>query len=146
MLCELVPPCPFPTTITITPRAPAQKNHYTIGTYTKTVTTRAPPTKIRLGNYFPDYINNTYRSAIAKHLINNRECASTFSADLFTILSWSHSDFYRKVLETMYILTHKASLCKEMECLLGLYVSTIKHSPPVIYFSLHYRVYLPNFS
>ena len=50
------------------------------------------PTKIQFGNYFADHINNTYVSAIAEHLINNRECASTYSADLFTILSRSHSD------------------------------------------------------
>ena len=78
------------------------------------------PTKIRLGNYFANHINNTYGSAIAEHLINNLECASTYSADLFTILSRSHSDFHLKVLETIYTLTHKPSLCKQRECLLGL--------------------------
>ena len=55
------------------------------------------PTKIRLGNYFADHINYTYGSAFAEHLINNCECASTYSADLFTILSKSHSDFHLKV-------------------------------------------------
>ena len=43
---------------------------------------------------------------IAEHLINNRVCASFYSADLFTILSMSHSDFYLIVLEIMNILTH----------------------------------------
>ena len=47
------------------------------------------PTNIRLGNYFADYINNTYGSSITEHLINNRDCASSYSADLFTILSRS---------------------------------------------------------
>ena len=83
------------------------------------------PTKIRLGNYFADYINNTHGSAIAEHLINNRECASTYSADLFTILSRYHSDFHLKVLETIYILIHKPSLCKQREYLLGLDIITI---------------------
>ena len=83
------------------------------------------PTKIRLGNYFADHIDNTYGSAIAEHLINNRDCASTYSADLLTILSRSHSDFHLKMLETIYILTHKPSLCKQRECLLGLNVITI---------------------
>ena len=46
-------------------------------------------TKIRLGNYVAGHINNTYGSAIAEHLINDRECASTYSADLFTILNRS---------------------------------------------------------
>ena len=55
------------------------------------------PTKIRLGNYFADHINNTYGSAIAEHLINNPKCASTCRADLFTILSRSHSDLHFKV-------------------------------------------------
>ena len=31
----------------------------------------------------------------------------------FTILSKSHSDFHLKVLETVHILTHKPSLCKQ---------------------------------
>ena len=59
------------------------------------------PTKIQLGNYFADHINNTYGSAIAEHLINKRDCVSTYSADLFTILSRSHSDVHLKVLETI---------------------------------------------
>ena len=70
------------------------------------------PTKIRLGNCFADHINNTYGSSIAEHLIDNRDCASSYSEDLFTILSRSHSDFHLKVLETIYILSHKQSLCK----------------------------------
>ena len=55
------------------------------------------PTKIRLGNYFADHINNKYGSAIAEHLINNRDCASSYIADLFTILSMSHSYFHLKM-------------------------------------------------
>ena len=74
------------------------------------------PTNIRLGNYFADYINNTYGSSITEHLINNRDCASSYSADLFTILSRSHSDFHLKVFDTIHILTHEPSLCKQREC------------------------------
>ena len=81
--------------------------------------------KIRVGNYFADHINNSYGSAIAENLINNRDCASSQSADLFTILSRSHSDFNLKVLETIHILTHKPSLCKQRACLLGLNLITI---------------------
>ena len=73
------------------------------------------PTKIRLGNYFADHINNTY--SIAEHLINNRDCDSPYSAELFTILSRSHLDFHLKVFETIHILTNKPSLCKQRECL-----------------------------
>ena len=83
------------------------------------------PTKIRLGNYVADHINNSYGSAIAEHLKNNRECTSTYSADVLTILSRSHSDFHLKVLETICILTHKPSPCKQRECLLGFNVITI---------------------
>ena len=36
-------------------------------------------------------------------------CASTYSADLFTILNRYHSDFSLKVLENIYILTYKPS-------------------------------------
>ena len=70
--------------------------------------------------YFADHINNTFVSAIVEHLINNRDCTSSYSADLFTILSRSHSDFHCKVLEIIYILTHNPSLRKQRECLLGL--------------------------
>ena len=59
------------------------------------------PTLIQLGNYFADYINNTYGSSIAGYLISSRDCASSYSEDLFTILSRSHSDFHLKVLETV---------------------------------------------
>ena len=83
------------------------------------------PTKIQLGNYFADHINNTYGFSIAEHLINNHDCASSSSADLFTILSRSHPDFYLKVLETIHILTHKSSLCKQRKCLFGLNLITI---------------------
>ena len=83
------------------------------------------PSKIRLGNYFADHINNTYGSAIVEHIINNHDCGLAYSADLFTILSRSHSDFHFKVLETIHILTNKPSLCKQRECLLGLNLITI---------------------
>ena len=65
------------------------------------------PTKIQLGNYFADHIDSNYRAAIAEHLINNRDCASSYSVDLFNILSRSNSHFHLKVLETITILTHK---------------------------------------
>ena len=88
------------------------------------------PTKIQQENYFADHINNIHGSAIAEHLIKNCDCASSYSANLFTILSRSHSDFHLKVLETIHILTHKPSLCKQRECLLGLDLITIQHYPP----------------
>ena len=101
------------------------------------------PTKIRLGNYFADHINNMYGSAIAEHLRNNRECTSTYSADLFTILSWSQSDFHFKVFETLYILTHKPSLCKHRECLLDLNVITFLQPHPLSYIFLFLFLFSP---
>ena len=61
------------------------------------------PVRVQLGSCFADHINNTYGFAIVEHLINNRECASTYSADLFTILSRSHSDFHLKLLDTIHL-------------------------------------------
>ena len=77
-----------------------------------------------------DWINNTYRSSIAEHLINNRNCTSSNSANLFTILSKSHSDFHVKVLETIHIFTHNPFLCKQKECLLNLNLITIWFTHP----------------
>ena len=71
------------------------------------------PMKLRQRNYFADQINNTYRSSIAEHLINKSNCALSDSADLFSILSKSHLDYHLKVLETIHILTHKLSFCKQ---------------------------------
>ena len=84
------------------------------------------PTKIQQGNYLADLINNTYGSSFEEHLINNRNCASSYNADLFTIVSKSHSDFRLKDLETIHIFTHKHSLCLQRECLLGLNLITIR--------------------
>ena len=83
------------------------------------------PQKYGKGTTSADRINNTYGSSIAEHLINNCNCALSYSADLFTILSKSHSDHHLKVLETIHILTHKPSLCKQRKCLLGLNLITI---------------------
>ena len=62
-------------------------------------------TKKRQRKYFADRINNTYVSSIEEHLIHN--CPSSYSANLFTILSNSNSDYHLEVLETIHILTHK---------------------------------------
>ena len=83
------------------------------------------PSKILLGNYFADHINDTYGSAIVDHLTNDRDCASSDRVDMFIILSRSHSDFHLKVLETIHILSHKPSLCMQRECLLGPNLITI---------------------
>ena len=68
---------------------------------------------VKLANHY------TTKGALAEHVINNHNCASSYSADFFTILSQSHSNYHLKVLETVHILTHKPSLCKQSECLWG---------------------------
>ena len=78
------------------------------------------PTRKRQGNNFADRINNTYGSSFAEHLLNNRNCAWSYTADLFTILRKYHSDYHLKMLETIHILIRKLSLCKQREYLLGL--------------------------
>ena len=92
------------------------------------------PTKIQQGKYFADRRNNTYGSSIAEHLINNCNCASSYSADLLTILSKSHSDYHLRVLETIHILTHQPSLVFNLPPpflvnLLFFLSSTSLHSP-----------------
>ena len=84
-----------------------------------------PTEKKRQGNYFADRMINTYWYSIAEHLINNRNSAASNNSDLFTILSKSHSDYRLKVLETIHILCHKPSLCKQKECLLCLNLISI---------------------
>ena len=79
-----------------------------------------------------DNLKNTYRSLIAEHLINNRDCAVNSSADMFSILSKSHSSYHLKELETIYILSSRLSLCKQKKCLLGLNIISIYS--PIKYF------------
>ena len=96
------------------------------------------PTKIRQGNYFADWISNTYRSSIAEHLINNCNCASSYNVDLFTILSKSHSDYHLKVLETIHILTHKLSLCKQRKMFYWVWIWLLPDLPLPFLVNLHF--------
>jgi len=84
------------------------------------------PTKIRNGIVGPkDVLRNTYGSSIGEHLISNPNCANSFSVDWFSVESKSHSFFHLKILETLYILTSKPSLCKQKEGLLGLNIINV---------------------
>ena len=65
---------------------------------------------------------NTSSFSIADHMINSREWVSDFNVDQFSILSWSHSLYHLKVLETLYIRSLQPSLSKQRDCLLGLNV------------------------
>ena len=83
---------------------------------------------------------NTSGSSIAEHMINCRECVADFNVDRFSILSWSHSIFHLKVLETLYVRSLQPSLCKQRNCLLGLNVIGLwpfvhhSYSPPSVFF------------
>ena len=68
---------------------------------------------------------NTSGSSIAEHMINCRECVADFNVNRFSVLSWSHSLFHLKVLETLYLQSFQPSLCKQRDCLLGLYVISL---------------------
>ena len=72
-----------------------------------------------------DNLRNTYRCSIAKHFINNQDCAVNFTMDLFSILNKLHSPFHLKVLETIYILSGRLPFCDQRECLLALNIISI---------------------
>ena len=59
------------------------------------------------------------------NIINNSTFASSYSAELLTILTKSHSDYHLKVRGTIYILTHKLPLCKQRKSLLDLNLISI---------------------
>ena len=62
---------------------------------------------------------------VAEHLINNLDCAVNFRVDSFSIKSKLLFSFHLKVLETIYILSGRSSLCKQRECLRGLNIISI---------------------
>lgn len=62
----------------------------------------------------------TYTSSICENHLKNSKYSAEFHVDKYTVLSKSHSSFHLKVLESVYIKSHKSSLCKPGDCLLGL--------------------------
>ena len=54
-------------------------------------------------------------SAIGQHLIENPECAKTYSDDNFRIIGQARSSFHLSVLESVYIKTQNPVLCKQKE-------------------------------
>ena len=62
-------------------------------------------------------------SAIGQHLITNPECAKTYIDDNFRIIGQARSSFHLGVLESVYIKTQNAVLCKQKEFIftLGLF-------------------------
>ena len=59
-------------------------------------------------------------SAIGQHLIENPECAKTYSGDNFRIIGQAGSSFRLTVLESVYIKTQNPVLCKQNEFILSL--------------------------
>ena len=76
----------------------------------KRCTVNKCPVYLRLP-YIRGQLVNTPGSSIADHMINNRECMADFNVDRFSILSWSHSLYHLKVLETLYVRSLQPSLC-----------------------------------
>ena len=59
-------------------------------------------------------------SAIAEHLFNSPECASTFTPGLFSILAKARNTLHLHVLEALYIKKLRPSLCKQRDLLFKL--------------------------
>ena len=106
------------------------------------------PIKSRGALYISGYLGLVM---LAIDLLARSACVhKCYFADLFTILSKSHSNFHLKVIETIHILTHKPSLCKQRECLLALNLITIWFTYPFSkqlaffpHLPLYYRVPAP---
>ena len=49
-------------------------------------------------------------SAIAKHLLNNTDCAKNYSDRHFSIISKARNDYHLSVLELLFIKTFKPNL------------------------------------
>ena len=66
-------------------------------------------------------------STIGQHFITNPECAKTYKDDSFRIIGQARSSFDSGVLESVYIKTQNAALCKEKEFVfsLGLFKYTM---------------------
>ena len=62
----------------------------------------------------------TSDSAKGQHLINNPECAKTYSDDNFRIIGQARSSFHLRVLESIYIKTQNPVFCKQKELIFSL--------------------------
>ena len=61
-----------------------------------------------------------HQSAIAEHLFNSPECASTFTPGLFSILAKARNTLHLHVLKAFYIKMRRPSLCNQRELLFKL--------------------------
>ena len=62
----------------------------------------------------------TCESAIGQHLITNPDCAKTYTDDNFWIIGQARSSFHLGVLESVYIKTQNAVLCRQKEFVFSL--------------------------
>ena len=58
--------------------------------------------------------------AIGQHLIQNPECAKTYTDDNFRIIAQARWSFHLNVLESVYIKTQNTVLCKQIEFIFSL--------------------------
>ena len=52
-------------------------------------------------------------SAIAKHLLNNSDCANNYRDGNFSIICMARIEYHLNVLESLFIKTLKPNLCKQ---------------------------------
>ena len=62
-------------------------------------------------------------SAIGLHLLQNKDCASNYNDQQFSILSRARSTFHLSALEATYIKTLKPILCRQKEFVYSLQIS-----------------------
>ena len=56
-----------------------------------------------------------YESAIGKHLVENPECAKTYTEDNVRMIGQAKSSFYLRVLESDYSKTQNPVVCRRRE-------------------------------
>ena len=59
-------------------------------------------------------------SGIGQHLLQNPDCAKTYTDDNFRIIGQVRSSFHLSVLESVYIKTQNPVLCKQKEFVFSL--------------------------
>ena len=62
-------------------------------------------------------IKKKITSAIGQHLLENPECANTYSDELFSFVARGRNDLQLSILESLFIQTHRPVLCKQKEYL-----------------------------
>jgi len=103
------------------------KQHVPISIRKKSNTVREqPPSICKKNNY-----KNNCESAIGQHLIENPECAKTYTDNNFWIIGQARSSSHLNVLESVDINTQNPVLCRQKELVLplGLFKQTMVTGP-----------------